>query len=453
MELPVDKIILPKSWSIQPLKVVAELSRGVSWRKIDESNEDGTLVVSIPNIKDGRIEYESKFNHYLKIEIPESKKLKLGDILCVGSSGSIHNVGRNSMITYLPKPNIAFASFTFVCRAIKEKIDNYFLYFLLNSDLVPFHYYTKRAADGKFNFQLREFESTMRIPLPPLPEQRKIAYVLSTVQKAIEQQDKLIRTTTELKKALMQKLFTEGTKGEKLKQTEIGWVPESWEVQPFENTGEVVYGIQAAVASNLKPIGHKILTNKNITLDGKIVLDKLNYIVLTSKRHFDAILKKGDLLFNWRSGSKEHVGKTAIFELEDGEYVHSSFILRIRVNKNHNAKFLFYYLNYLREIGYYQKVQTFSINAKFNKSAINAMPIALPKKDVQDLIADTIEAVDNKLDNIKINHKLKTALFKTLLHELMTGHRRVHEIDFENECHKVRSKKEEMLLAEEPNIK
>lgn len=268
---------------------------------------------------------------------------------------------------------------------------------------------------------------------PELPEQRKIAYVLSSVQKAIEQQDKLIRHATELKKALMQKLFTECTKGEKQKQTEIGLVPESWEVQPFENTGDVVYGIQAAVASNLKPIGHKILTNKNITIEGKIDLDKINYFELTSKRHFDTILKKGDLLFNWRSGSKEHVGKTAIFDLEDGEYVHSSFILRIRVNKNHSAKFLFYYLNYLREIGYYQKVQTFSINAKFNKSAINAMPIALPKKNIQDLIADAIEAVDFKIDNQIANYNLKNTLFKTLLHELMTGKRRVHEIEFEKE--------------------
>jgi type I restriction enzyme S subunit len=230
----------------------------------------------------------------------------------------------------------------------------------------------------------------------------------------------------------MQKLFTEGTKGEKQKMTEIGPVPESWEVQPFENTGEVVYGIQAAVASNLKPVGYKILTNKNITLDGKIDLEKINYFELTSKRHFATILKKGDLLFNWRSGSKEHVGKTAIFNLEENEYVHSSFILRIRVNNNHNAHFLFYYLNYLREVGYYQKVQTFSVNAKFNKSAINAMPIALPKKNVQDDIAKIISRIDNKLDSIRSKHSLLNDLFRTLLHELMTGARRVHDLDFQN---------------------
>jgi type I restriction enzyme S subunit len=68
------------------------------------------------------------------------------------------------------------------------------------------------------------------IPLPFVEEQQKIAKVLSTIQRAIEQQDKIIETTRKLKKSLMHKLFTEGLNGEEQKETEIGRVPKSWDV-------------------------------------------------------------------------------------------------------------------------------------------------------------------------------------------------------------------------------
>jgi type I restriction enzyme, S subunit len=66
------------------------------------------------------------------------------------------------------------------------------------------------------------------VPKPPLREQRKIAAILSLVQRAIEHQDRLLALTSELKKALLHKLFTEGLRGEPQKQTEIGPVSESW---------------------------------------------------------------------------------------------------------------------------------------------------------------------------------------------------------------------------------
>jgi type I restriction enzyme S subunit len=70
----------------------------------------------------------------------------------------------------------------------------------------------------------------LHIPFPELVEQQQIAAVLSAVQRAIERQERLIALTTELKKALMHKLFTDGTRGEPLKQTEIGPVPKTWTV-------------------------------------------------------------------------------------------------------------------------------------------------------------------------------------------------------------------------------
>jgi type I restriction enzyme S subunit len=122
----------------------------------------------------------------------------------------------------------------------------------------------------------------IRLRLPSLTEQLLIAHALSTVQTAIEQQTRLIALTRELKSALMHKLFTEGLRGEKQKETEMGLVPERWEELRLEKAGDVVYGIQAAVANNLRPVGMKILTNKNITLDGQIVLDKISNVRLSN---------------------------------------------------------------------------------------------------------------------------------------------------------------------------
>ena len=69
----------------------------------------------------------------------------------------------------------------------------------------------------------------MPVIVPPLAEQRKIAGVLGVVQRAMEQQERLIALTTELKKTLLHQLFTQGLRGEPQKQTEIGPMPQSWE--------------------------------------------------------------------------------------------------------------------------------------------------------------------------------------------------------------------------------
>ena len=315
-----------------------------------------------------------------------------------------------------------------VFRAL-ERCESNFLKYLIHSD--EFIDHAKSTTSGVQHPRtswpsLRKFQ----LSLPPLPEQKKIAHVLSTVQRAIEAQERIIQTTTELKKALMHKLFTEGTRGEPQKQTEIGLIPESWKVVELETTGDVIYGIQSAVASNLAPEGTPILTNKNITLDGSFDLEKLNYFELMSKRHIATILRKGDLLFNWRSGSKYHVGKTAYFDL-DGEWVHSSFILRIRPDPKINGGYLFYYFNHLREAEFFVKLQTYAINAKFNKSAVNALPTVVPSRDEQDEIANILDSVQRKVHFAEQRHRALHDLFRTLLHELMTAKIRVHDLNFQ----------------------
>ena len=167
-----------------------------------------------------------------------------------------------------------------------------------------------------------------KIALPEVGEQKNIVATLFQVLQTIQHQEKIIEKTKELKKSLMQKLFTEGLRGDELKETVIGTVPITWNKKDLEQVADIVYGAQAAVAHALdSSIGTPIFTNINITNEGQIDLTTLRYYKVPEKKRDRLMLKKGDILFNWRSGSKEHVGKTALFEL-DGEYTFSSFILR-----------------------------------------------------------------------------------------------------------------------------
>ena len=207
--MKIEEFQFPSNWKISPVSEVADFARGVSWRKAEEtSKEKGLLVISIPNIKDGWIDYESKFNHYLSKDVSTAKRLNIGDIVFVGSSGSIHNVGRNARIATLPNGSVAFASFTFKATPKPSAIDAEFLYFLVNSEMVPFPAFCKRAADGKFNFQLRDFANRLRVPLPPFPEQKKIAHILSTIQKKVDNAQSRKSKLQDLFRTLLHELMT-----------------------------------------------------------------------------------------------------------------------------------------------------------------------------------------------------------------------------------------------------
>lgn len=266
----------------------------------------------------------------------------------------------------------------------------------------------------------------------PLSEQKKIAHILSTVQRAIEAQERIIQTTTELKKALMHKLFTEGLRNEPQKQTEIGPVPESWVVKPLIDTVEFIdYGVSQAIPKTPTPEGVKIVSTADIDKQGNLLYGKIRRIVVPVKTANRLVLKDGDVLFNWRN-SAELIGKSAIYEEQDEPHIFASFILRICAGekKSHNY-FLKHLMNHYREEGVFVKLARRAVNqANYNKNEISVLKIPSPPYEQQVEIAKTIGAVDAKIWSHVDKKRSLEDLFRTLLHGLMTAKTRVHELEF-----------------------
>ncbi len=268
------------------------------------------------------------------------------------------------------------------------------------------------------------------IPLPPLPEQREIAAVLNIIRRALLHQTQCEANATALKRAAMRELFTCGLRGEAQKETEMGPVPESWLYSSLGDLAEIAYGAQAAVANATDPaIGTLILTNVNLDLEGHINLEKRRYYKVPEAQRERLSLRKGDVLFNWRSGSASHVGKTVLFDL-DGEYTYSSFILRFRPHRLVSNKYLFRWLTYLRTSGFFTSQRNVSsINSVYNASLSATIPVWFPDAEQQSEIVSILDAIDRKIDLHRRKRAVLDDLFKALLHKLMTEEIRVGELD------------------------
>ncbi|WP_109486250.1 restriction endonuclease subunit S [Occallatibacter savannae] len=262
----------------------------------------------------------------------------------------------------------------------------------------------------------------LAIPLPSLTEQSAIAHVLQTVQKAKDTRQHELDLERERKSALMEHLFTHGTQSEATKASEIGEIPDGWSLKPLSDVADIAYGVQAAVAHLTDPSGGiPILTNVNIKNEGDLNLDTLRYFPLPKKMRSRAILAHGDVLFNWRSGSQNHVGKTAIFE-EEGEFTFSSFILRFRPTGALFNRFLFYFLQAIKSRGYFtQNRQQSSVNSVFNASVAATIPIPLPAMGEQEEIASCLFTCDRKIHALEAEIRCVEELFNAMLQQLMGG--------------------------------
>ncbi len=336
----------------------------------------------------------------------------------VTESHQYRQIGSTEWITILPT----------------DRVDPDFLYFLAWSDhVMPI---AKTLVSGSTPSRQRVDPTSfyrLRVPLPPLPEQKKIAHILSTVQRAIEAQERIIQTTTELKEALMHKLFTEGLRGERQKQTEIGLVPESWEVVELEQIAESFqYGTSVKCGYDVK--GKPVLRIPNV-VGGAMDISDIKFGKPKPNEIGKLRLQSGDLLFVRTNGVKENAGRCSLFEDELEDCYFASYLIRVRIDPRRlNPSFLNEYSR--TEVGTSflsgKAIRTADGKFNINSGTLKAMRVPVPAIEEQEEIARALALIDTKSSSARAKQSALQGLFRSLLHELMTASIRVHELEFSN---------------------
>jgi type I restriction enzyme S subunit len=338
-----------------------------------------------------------------------SNKLNSGPAILTGRKGSIN------------KPFYIEGDFwhvdTIFCVKAKTGVDIKWLFYnLKNIDLTKLNEATGVPSVNTQSLYRLTFKSF------PLPQQRKIAQILSTCDAVIDKTEAAIAKYQAMKQGLMHDLFTRGIdvatgklrpryeEAKHLyKESELGWIPKEWDCVEFGKISVVNQGLQIAISERYKESGD----NRYLYITIQYLNDIHNegntfYIQNPSE---SVICGKEDVLM-------VRTGNTGMIVTDTDGVFHNNFF-KINYAKDVLKKYLVYYLNRF-------EIQTMIMNyagtttiPDLKHGEFYKIPFLKPTEKEQELIYSSLESLDKKIQTeqsaLSKYQQLKTGLMQDLL--------------------------------------
>lgn len=364
---------MPKHWEVVRLgdKISLEYGKGLT----EAQRKNGRYPVFGSN---GIVGYHNDF-------------LAEGPGIVVGRKGTIGAINWS-------KDNFWPIDTTYFVKVIGNDIDLRWLYYKLNSLTLS----KLNMATGTPGLN-RDLAYSQVIPLPPLPEQKKIAEVLSTVDQAIEKVNEAIKKTQRLKNGLMQELLTKGIGHKEFKETEIGRIPKEWELVKLSNVFKLASG-----KSRPKEIS-EIHTQKMAVpvYGGNGILGYTNRFMIDN-----------ETIVIGRVG--EYCG--SIHKTQKSSWVTDNALYALAIEKHKvNLDFLTYYLAFIN----LNKFKKESGQPLMTQTIVYSISCPLPPLPEQQKIAEILSTVDERLELLRKRKGRLKRTKKGLMNDLLTGRKRV----------------------------
>ena len=408
-----NEINLPRHWEIARLGDVCKFTKKPRDLRYSEYNEIPFVPMElIPIAKPSSEKFLLKTNNELK----SGTYFEPGDLLLSKITPSFEN-GKQCIFKELPTPFGIATTEVIPIREVEGVSDiSYLFYYLLLPNVRTSLAGKMQGTTGRQRLS-KDVLANTQIPLPPLPEQRAITHILQTIQEAKSIRQREIELERERKAALMDYLFSHGTKSEPRKQTEIGEIPESWEVVRLGNyCYKPDYGYTES--ANDSPVGPKFLRITDIQND-VVNWEKVPYCICSKKVKEKYLLKTGDIVIA-RIGAT--TGKAYIID-NCPEAVFASYLIRVRTKDNLLPAFLAQYFrtnNYWRQIN---QSKGGRLKGGVNIPILSSLVLPLPPLSEQRAIAAVFQAIDEKTAALEQEAQHLDELFHAMLDELMTGQR------------------------------
>ena len=303
-----------------------------------------------------------------------------------------------------------------------QGIDQRYLgYFLAQAD-----YNMLQDRQVKGNTLNQEKIDRIEIWLPPISEQSSIADILDLVRRSIHIQEQAFISSCNLKRSVMHTLFTRGLRGEAQKKTEIGPIPQSWDVGPLGNHFSIISGGTPSRKNPAFWIDGTIPWVKTTEINYDIIHETEECITQSGLDNSTAkLLPSGSLLLAMY-GQGATRGKVATLGVEAA--CNQACAAIHTADDIIDVRYLYHFLSFryreIRKLAHGGQQQNLNLN--IIRSFLMAHP---PHKHEQKKIVAILDTIDRKINLHRRRRAVFDDLFKTLLHKLMTGQIRAADLD------------------------
>ena len=404
---------IPEEWNIGSIDELTTFIKSGLSRNLKDENV-GIPCIRSNNIVNGRINYNDLKYWFLKDDKGaniEDYILNDGDVL-VNFINSMAQIGK----TCIYRSNGRDAIYTtniFRVNFNKDKILNEYFYYFSQTDRYEkeIELITKPAVN-QASFTTVDFKK-IKLAIPIIKEQERIVSILSTVDEQIDNVDALIEKNKELKKGLMQTLLTKGIGHTKFKKTEIGEIPEEWEVKQLGDIANYING-KAFKPSEWGTEGLPIVRIQN--LNGA---NEYNYYSGIIDDKF--IINNGQLLFAWSGSKGTSFGP---FIWNSGKAVLNQHIFKVDLNGFVNSIYGYYALKQVTQI-IEESAHGSAGLVHVTKGTLEKFKIGIPKVEEQIKIASILSEIDGKIGEHENKKQKLGELKRGLMQQLLTGKIRV----------------------------
>ena len=376
----------------------------------------GVRLVRGINLTKGATRWQSEKTKYWDSDLEKLIKYELieNDIL-IGMDGSL--VGKN--YAYLRSVDLPALLVQRVARLrVKEYFSSRFLYFLFGTDEWLTYVETVKTSSGIPHISNGDIKA-FHIPTPPLPDQQKIAKILTSVDEVIETTQAQIDKLKDLKTGMMQELLTNGIGHTEFKDSPVGRIPADWEVKKF---GDITLEHKQGYYSKDKyTLNGTYLIRITDMQSPFISFAEMPKMLISEKDKKAYKVLNGDFLFA-RSGA---IGRYGIFD-SNNEATFASYLIRFRFDLE---KILNEFVGFWYESDVCQKqlgtITQGSSNININAQNIKELRIPIPVLNEQKKITQTILSIVKKINCAKLKLNSLKNQKKALMQDLLTGKVRV----------------------------